>query len=153
MNTLEENVQKYFGVGDIYQVLQISPDSDVREIKKAYLKLALEIHPDKTTEINKKEEHKTKFQILSDILTILSNPESRDIYDRRYQPTITETTVSETIPLEACSEQDKHYSYSCRCSGSFILERQLLVKTPYPPVCNIFIVDCDSCSNSIKIVT
>ena len=49
-------------------------------MKKAYRQLALRYHPDRT-DIDQKEEAKTKFQIIGKIYAILSDDEKRKIYD------------------------------------------------------------------------
>ncbi len=49
-------------------------------VKKAYRQLALRYHPDRT-DIDQKEEAKTKFQIIGKIYAILSDDEKRKIYD------------------------------------------------------------------------
>lgn len=49
-------------------------------MKKAYRQLALRYHPDRT-DIDQKEEAKTKFQIIGKIYAILSDDEKRKVYD------------------------------------------------------------------------
>ena len=49
-------------------------------VKKAYRQLALRYHPDRT-DIDQKEEAKTKFQIIGKVYAILSDEEKRNIYD------------------------------------------------------------------------
>jgi DnaJ family protein C protein 9 len=49
-------------------------------VKKAYRQLALRYHPDRT-DIDQKEEAKTKFQIIGKVYAILSDDEKRKIYD------------------------------------------------------------------------
>lgn len=64
-------------------------------MKKAYRQLALRYHPDRT-DIDQKEEAKTKFQIIGKIYAILSDDEKRKIYDdtgMKYLPSI--------IPIES----------------------------------------------------
>lgn len=49
-------------------------------VKKAYRQLALRYHPDRT-DIDQKEEAKTKFQIIGKVYGILSDEEKRKVYD------------------------------------------------------------------------
>ena len=49
-------------------------------MKKAYRQLALRYHPDRT-DIDQKEEAKTKFQIIGKVYAILSDEEKRKVYD------------------------------------------------------------------------
>ena len=50
---------------------QVSKTADQKEIKKAYRKLALSLHPDK----NKSEDAHEKFQQLQRVYAVLSDPE------------------------------------------------------------------------------
>ena len=145
--TIIDDVREHFHVSDFYKVLKVSKNSDYQEIKKAYLLRSLELHPDRKTDANKKEEFKRKFQIVSEVYKILSNEETRIDYDRTFQPR-SESTIYEEVPLEKCNQHDEYYSYNCRCSGLFILSKAHLAP---PNSINVFIVECDSCSNSIKI--
>jgi len=62
-----------------YQILNISKDATLEEIKKAYKKLALKYHPDRN--INKKKEAEQKFKEIVEAYTILSNENLRKKYD------------------------------------------------------------------------
>lgn len=73
---LRDQLLAAFGHTDLYEILQISPSvTSAAEIKKAYLKQALILHPDKGGD-------KDKFQALSIAHSILSSPEKRAAYDR-----------------------------------------------------------------------
>lgn len=50
-------------------------------MKKAYKKSSLVYHPDRVLENDKKEEAKSKFQILSRVHLILTDKEKRTVYD------------------------------------------------------------------------
>ena len=64
-------------------------------MKKAYRQLALRYHPDRT-DIDQKEEAKTKFQIIGKIYAILSDDEKRKIYD----DTGRKSFISQRISME-----------------------------------------------------
>lgn len=64
---------------DYYQVLSVSKDASVDEIKKAYRRLAVKWHPDKNPD-NKAEAEKT-FKEISEAYEVLSDPEKRERYD------------------------------------------------------------------------
>jgi len=61
-----------------YEVLQVSKDATLTEIKKAYRKLALKYHPDKNPGDKEAEE---KFKLINEAYAVLSDEEKRRIYD------------------------------------------------------------------------
>ena len=64
---------------DPYDILDVPRDTDTDTIQKKFKKLAVKLHPDK----NKDDPNATeKFQQLTKAKEILTNPESRDKYDR-----------------------------------------------------------------------
>lgn len=62
-----------------YDILGVKPGSLPQEIKKAYYKAALQVHPDKNPG---DEEAQQRFQQLADAYRILSDPELRERYDQ-----------------------------------------------------------------------
>jgi curved DNA-binding protein len=64
---------------DYYSVLGVSKDASAEEIKKAYRKLAMKFHPDKTTG-NKAAND--KFNEVNEANQVLSDPEKRKKYDQ-----------------------------------------------------------------------
>ncbi|KAF9182976.1 hypothetical protein BGZ50_004603 [Haplosporangium sp. Z 11] len=64
--------------GDFYKVLGISKDASDSDIKKAYRKLALQMHPDKNGAPGADE----AFKIVSKAFTVLSDPQKRAIFDQ-----------------------------------------------------------------------
>jgi len=63
---------------DYYDVLGVSRDASLEEIKKAYRKLALEWHPDR----NKSPEAEERFKEINEAYEVLSNSEKRAAYDQ-----------------------------------------------------------------------
>jgi curved DNA-binding protein len=63
---------------DYYKILGIDKKASGPEIKKAYRKLALKYHPDKTKGDKKLE---TKFKEISEAYAVLSDPEKRKHFD------------------------------------------------------------------------
>ncbi|XP_030383853.1 dnaJ homolog shv [Scaptodrosophila lebanonensis] len=64
---------------DFYSILNVKRNANTNEIKKAYRRLAKELHPDK----NKDDpDASTKFQDLGAAYEVLSNPDKRKTYDR-----------------------------------------------------------------------
>ncbi|KYC45683.1 MAG: chaperone protein DnaJ [Candidatus Methanofastidiosum methylothiophilum] len=66
---------------DYYEAIGgISPSSNIKEIKKAYRKKALEYHPDKNP--GKEDWAKSKFLELKEVYEILIDKEKKSKYDR-----------------------------------------------------------------------
>ncbi|KAL3701265.1 hypothetical protein R1sor_019287 [Riccia sorocarpa] len=63
---------------DLYKVLGVERTASQAEIRKAYHKLALRLHPDKNPD---DEAAKEKFQSLQSVIAVLGDPEKRKIYD------------------------------------------------------------------------
>lgn len=63
---------------DYYEVLGISKNSDISEIKKAFRTMAKKYHPD----VNKEPDAEAKFKEVNEAYEVLSDPEKRAHYDR-----------------------------------------------------------------------
>ena len=64
---------------DYYDVLGVSKNADVKEIKKAYRKLAIKYHPDKNPGDKAAEE---KFKEAAEAYDVLSSPEKKQRFDQ-----------------------------------------------------------------------
>ncbi|KAL4217051.1 DnaJ subfamily B member 11 [Mactra antiquata] len=64
---------------DFYKILGVSKSANTNQIKKAYRKLAKEMHPDKNRDDPEAEE---RFQDLGAAYEVLSDEEKRKVYDR-----------------------------------------------------------------------
>lgn len=67
------------GYQKLYELLQVPRDATEASIKRSYYKLARQYHPDKN---RNDAQAKDKFQKLAEAYRVLSDPESRAIYDR-----------------------------------------------------------------------
>lgn len=65
----------------LYDVLGVTRDATVQEIKTAYRKLALKHHPDKYVDQDSKEVNEIKFKEITAAYEILSDPEKKSHYD------------------------------------------------------------------------
>ncbi|CAA2983089.1 Hypothetical predicted protein [Olea europaea subsp. europaea] len=63
----------------LYEILGVEKTANQQEIKKAYYKLVLRLHPDKNPD---DEEAKEKFQQLQKVISILGDEEKRAVYDQ-----------------------------------------------------------------------
>jgi curved DNA-binding protein len=64
---------------DFYKILGVSRNARPEEIKKAYRRLAKELHPDRNPNDKKAEE---RFKEVSNAYAVLSDAEKRSLYDR-----------------------------------------------------------------------
>ena len=63
---------------DYYELLGVPRDADEQQIKKAFRRLARELHPD----VSEHPEAEVRFREVSEAYEALSNPETRQLYDR-----------------------------------------------------------------------
>lgn len=66
---------------DYYEILGVSRNVSLDEIKKAYRNLALQYHPDRVPQ-EKKKEAEEKFKEISEAYAVLSDSEKRALYDQ-----------------------------------------------------------------------
>ncbi|KAJ8670712.1 hypothetical protein QAD02_001971 [Eretmocerus hayati] len=76
--------EQYFGARDFYEILKISKNANEKQVKKAYHKLSLLVHPDRVGD-DIKAEATEKFKVLGRIHSILSDNDKRKIYDETGQ--------------------------------------------------------------------
>ncbi|MFD1050912.1 DnaJ domain-containing protein, partial [Kibdelosporangium lantanae] len=67
---------------DYYGILGVARDADASEIKRAYRKLARELHPD----VNPDEAAQHKFKEVTAAYEVLSDPQKRKIVDMGGDP-------------------------------------------------------------------
>jgi DnaJ-class molecular chaperone len=65
--------------GDYYELLGIERDASDAEVKRAFRKVARELHPDVNAHDPEAEE---KFKAAAEAYEVLSDPEQRQVYDR-----------------------------------------------------------------------
>src|SRR5918912_4009169 len=63
---------------DYYELLGIPRDADEQTIKKAFRRLARELHPD----VSEEPDAEVRFREISEAYEVLSNSETRALYDR-----------------------------------------------------------------------
>lgn len=65
-------------MADHYEVLGVRRDASKEDVKKAYRKLARELHPD----VNPSPEAQERFKLVTHAYEVLSDEQQRDLYDR-----------------------------------------------------------------------
>ncbi|CAD6991178.1 J domain-containing protein CG6693 [Ceratitis capitata] len=74
--------EQYFGERDIYKLLDLEKTALPKDIKKAYYKLSLQVHPDRVKDADKANATE-KFKVLSKIYQVLSDKDKRALYDEQ----------------------------------------------------------------------
>lgn len=94
-------------VVDHYEVLGVSQDADIAQIKKAYKKLAIKCHPDKNPGDKNAEE---TFKLVSAAYAVLSDDAKRAEYDQAGR---TPMELDEIHPPQAffSGTFNAHYAY------------------------------------------
>lgn len=68
-------------MADYYQLLGVTPQASVGDIRQAYARLAREKHPDRFVDAEQKRVAQRAFQDITTAFNTLSNPRSRQEYD------------------------------------------------------------------------
>ncbi|NXX86021.1 DNJC9 protein, partial [Urocolius indicus] len=79
---LLEQCEAAFGSADLYGALGARREASPAEIRRAYHRASLRVHPDRAQPADK-EEATRRFQILGKAYAVLSDPERRAAYDER----------------------------------------------------------------------
>ncbi|GAB0092815.1 J domain-containing protein [Sergentomyia squamirostris] len=72
--------EQYYGTRDVYKLLEINKDTPEKDVKKAYYKLSLKVHPDRVPD-DEKAEATEKFKVLAKLHAVLSDPDKKKLYD------------------------------------------------------------------------
>lgn len=64
-----------------YEILGVSQNATIKDIKSAYRKLVMKYHPD----ISRTKETEEIFKLINEAYTVLSNPKLRENYDKKLE--------------------------------------------------------------------
>uniref|UniRef100_A0A1B0G9M0 J domain-containing protein n=1 Tax=Glossina morsitans morsitans TaxID=37546 RepID=A0A1B0G9M0_GLOMM len=81
MSTLDL-CEEYFETRDAYKVFGVSNTATEKELKKAYYKISLLVHPDRVPE-EEKVSATEKFKVLSKVYQVLIDKDKRELYDEQ----------------------------------------------------------------------
>lgn len=142
--------QKLFGTRDLYEILQVNRSAQIHEsneymmlviffidfflfisVKKSYYKLSLAYHPDRVSD-NEKEEASSKFCILHNAYSVLSDPEKKQLYDAGSDILFTKTTFSARWehylkPLNELDIESARKAYQCSESEEMDVIREFSI--------------------------
>jgi len=75
-----EKCFEFFKTRNLYEVLEVEQNANGKDVKKAYYRMSLKVHPDRVSE-SIQELATQKFQILGRVYSILADKDKRAIYD------------------------------------------------------------------------
>ncbi|KAF4715912.1 hypothetical protein FOZ63_033049 [Perkinsus olseni] len=103
----------YCGDGDCYKILGVAQDATDGEIRRAYRRLAVKLHPDKNREIEESLANE-QFQQLAKAYEVLSSPQLREAYDY-YLAHPNEQLLMDEKAEAAAEERAKAEEEQARC--------------------------------------
>ena len=105
---------EYDPENDFYKVLGVTAQTDSKEIKKAYYKLAHKYHPDKAG-----EKHAEKFKQISAAWEVIGDPDSRKLYDSAKKSYSSGADYGYSAHKESYAHKHNHKNQSSSSSESF----------------------------------
>jgi len=118
---------------DLYSILNVDKNTDIKNIKKSYKKLAFQYHPDK----NKDPEANHKFKEISEAYEILTNDKKKDIYDQFGYEAVTDNLDGLMNPLDLFQSLFNVDFASQVMGGGNIFMFSDLSSGPFPPGFNV----------------
>ena len=152
---------------NLYEILQCSSNATIEELRKSYIHLVRQCHPDKieqfqqiddspTDTTNSSKDHgDSKHQSTQQFLKIdrawkiLRDSDLRAQFDLKWQERqiYQDHPIQDTVAQEdfEWDDEDNVYCYPCRCGSDYVLTESD-IKLLFDFVC------CESCSLTIKVI-
>ncbi|KAF4604710.1 hypothetical protein EYR40_003488 [Pleurotus pulmonarius] len=134
---------------DYYQLLNVPRHASEVEIKVAYHRILLRLHPDKN-----RTGERFDIALIKEAYEVLSAAHRREVYDAKIlkeklsKIASTAPRPAQVISLEDFDEivnetdEDASWRYGCRCGGAYIITTQTMERGEH-------LVECSSCSEVI----
>lgn len=132
---------------DFYQVLRVPRDALLLDVKQAYHRILLSSHPDKRKD-ESPDSPAFDVGLIQQAYMTLSNPEARKAYDALLAArSASGPRPAQVLSLEEFTESIDdagigHWSYSCRCGGTYHIDDVQLEA-------DVHLLGCESCSEVI----
>jgi DnaJ-class molecular chaperone len=114
---------------NLYEILGVTSDCSMENLRQKYHRLLLEFHPDKTNSNNQK-----RFEDIQNAYRTLSNADLRLKYDQEQ-----ERRYLHTLPHTNIDVNDDDNEYTCRCGTILTIDK------------DIDILECPNCSMRIEL--
>ncbi|KAH7643132.1 dph4 [Dermatophagoides farinae] len=151
---------------NLYAILGCTEDATIDDIRRNYKKLALKCHPDKQQQQQQQQNLpnddddggqmmiKPEFSQLNQAATILSDSREKFKYDSSLLAQKSpQSIINDEINLNDFYKDDNgHRIYDCRCGGHFRIDHNDSNRSSSSLSQSMIIIDCDSCSLSIRLI-
>jgi diphthamide biosynthesis protein 4 len=132
---------------NFYNVLDVPTNASAAQIRVAYHKIVIKLHPDKTGE----EYDKDLLHAVQAAWETLRDPVKRQEYDERLSLMLSEirTCIYDEVKLSEMNnseDDDTSFSLDCRCGGEFFVSKEDLEA-------GFNLIPCSNCSAKILITT
>ncbi|KAI8851466.1 DnaJ domain-containing protein [Chytridium lagenaria] len=107
----------------LYDVLGVTPDASMEEIKKSFHGLLLELHPDKNATSSNSEVMQSRLQQVLKAWETLKDPSLKADYDRQVTSAKRRKRWSKRLILMTWKYDPTTSTFfsECRCSGKYII--------------------------------
>lgn len=148
-----------------YETLEVSSCATLADIRRAYHRLAIVHHPDKSgDDATSSTAAADAFQAIQRAWEVLKDDASRGAYDRQLASARArqQVSVSDDVQLEDCYcealpagedgvEDNYEYNYPCRCSALYVFYEKDIEHSVAQNGAMQMVVGCSGCSLNIRV--